>query len=169
MDGRLCTIIRLLQRSKQRLNGVDSNPAPEFLIVRASRRNRIFLFTLVAITCCLYPLDLFIGGRIGLFTYVIAVLTIRQALETYMVVTVFKGTRLEHRSIFGIWRTAEYSKLLVLSGWQDSIRLVGEDTQGKSIKITISRMDGDLEAVSAFMKLASDHKKNLPGLDISTA
>ncbi len=148
---------------------MESNLVPEFLVIRASTKNRIFLFTLAAITCCMYPLDLAIGGRIGLYTYVLAVLTIRQALETYMVLTVFTSTRLEHRSIFGVWRTAEYSKLLILSGWQESIRLVGEDTQGKSIKISFSRMDGDLEAISAFMKFASDHKKNLPGLDVSTA
>ena len=148
---------------------MDSNLMPEFLIIRASTKNRIFLFTLVAITCCMYPLDLAIGGKIGLYTYVLAVLTIRQALETYMVVTVFRATRLEHRSIFGFRRTAEYSKLLLLSGWSGSIRLVGEDTQGKSIKISISRMDGDLEAIAAFMKFASDHKKNLSDLDVSTA
>jgi hypothetical protein len=143
---------------------MDKNLAPELLIISASRKNRIFLLILIATLCCVYLLE-----GLGVFTLVFLVFTIRQALETYMVLTVFTSTRLEHRSIFGIWRTAEYSKLLVLSGWQESIRLVGEDTQGKSIKISISKMDGDLEAVAAFMKFASDHKKNLPGLDVSTA
>jgi hypothetical protein len=148
---------------------MDKSLSPELLIINASTKNRILLFVLIAITYCAYSLDLSLGGRIGLFTEVLAVLTIRQVLETYMVVTVFASTRLEHRSIFGGWRTAEYSKLLVLSGWPGAIRLVGEDTRGKSIKISISKMDGDLEAISAFMKFASDHKKNLPGLDVSTA
>jgi hypothetical protein len=148
---------------------MDKSLSPELLIISASKKNRIFLLILIAITCSVYLLDLSLGGRSGLFTEVLAVLTIRQALETYIVVTVFMGTRLEHRSIFGVWRTAEYSKLLVLSGWPGAIRLVGEDTQGKSIKISISKMDGDLEAISAFMKFASDHKKNLPDLDVSTA
>jgi hypothetical protein len=143
---------------------MDSNLVPEFLIVSASRKNRVFLFVLIATLCCVYLLE----GP-GIFTLVFIFFTIRQALETYMVLTVFTGTRLEHRSTFGVWRTAEYSKLLVLSGWQESIRLVGEDTQGKSIKISFSKMDGDLEAIAAFMKFASDHKKNLPGLDVSTA
>jgi hypothetical protein len=148
---------------------MDKSLSPELLIISASKKNRIFLLILIAITCSVYLLDLSLGGRSGLFTEVLAVLTIRQALETYIVVTVFMGTRLEHRSIFGVWRTAEYSKLLVLSGWPGAIRLVGEDTQGKSIKISISKMDGDLEAISAFMKFAAEPKKNLPGLDVSTA
>jgi hypothetical protein len=143
---------------------MDKGLSPELLIISASTKNRIFLFVLIATLCCVYLLE---GLRV--FTLVFVFFTIRQALETYMVVTVFARTRLEHRSIFGVWRTAEYSKLLVLSGWQESIRLVGEDTQGKSIKISFSRMDGDLEAIAAFMKFASGHKKNLPGLDVSTA
>jgi hypothetical protein len=95
------------------------------------KTNRILLVAVIAATFCVFLIDLTLRGGVGTFTVLFSVFTIWQALRTYMVRTTFTRTRVKHRSILGVWHAAEYSKLLVLSGWPASIRLVGEDTEGQ--------------------------------------
>jgi hypothetical protein len=53
--------------------------------------------------------------------------------------------------MFGKWRAAEYSKMMVLRDRGESLTILAEDLMGKSVKITLLARDGDLEAASCFL------------------
>ena len=69
-----------------------------------------------------------------------------------MMRTIFTQSRMEHRTIFGVWRAVEYSKILLLDDRGQSITIIGEDVVGKSIKIVLLKWDGNLEEALRFLR-----------------
>jgi len=142
----------------------DGTLMPTALRIGRSKANQLLLLILFLATCALFPVDFFLGGGIGPFTEVLAAFSIWQALRTYVVVTVFKTTHVEHRSILGVVKAAEYPKLIVMRGWPESIIMIGEDKRGKDFKIRILRLDGDLQAIAMFLEATSRRGAFISGL-----
>jgi hypothetical protein len=126
------------------------------LRISRSRSNKVFLWLLCVITFGIGSVEFFVMGRVGIYAGIFAVLTIVQALRTYVKIVVFERDRIASRSVFGAWRYAEYSKLLVQEDPGESI-ILGEDIGGRSLQISILKRDGDLNAVSELVHSRIPH------------
>lgn len=121
------------------------------LCIAQSKSNRRLFVALLILTGGVYMFDLFAGGVAGSFTLISAGVTAWQALRTYVARTIFTADGVEHRTSLGKLRMAKYRSLLILTDKGESIELIGEDVDGRNLKITLREIDGDLQSVSAFL------------------
>ena len=125
------------------------------ICVARSLSNQALFLLLVSVTGALYFLDVALRGESASpftpFTFAFGLSAVYQALRTYVVRTEFTTERIQHRTMFGIWRGLEYSKVQIVDDRGDSITIVGEDILGKSISIKLLKWDGDLQSVGKFL------------------
>jgi hypothetical protein len=106
-------------------------------------------------TCSTFILVGFISFRLAeIAAAVVAGVTLRQALRTYVFRAVFTDDRIEYTTMLGVWHGLEYSNLIVSEDRGQSITIIGEDIMGKGTTIHLLKSDGNFEQVLAFL-----HKK----------
>lgn len=133
----------MLSESNVAVRNLDS----DFLVITCSKSNQALFFLLVGVTFCFYLWEHFLVGRAGTLTLVLALLAIRQALATYVRHTVFKDDMIEHCTIFGRKKVAQYSEVGVLERKGEAIIIVA-----KNFEIILGKKDGFLNAATEILR-----------------
>jgi hypothetical protein len=129
----------------------DEVPALPLYVAQSRPNKRLFYF-LIGLTCCIgIGFDVFLLGRFGIVTVVLVLIVIWQGLRTYVFRAVFTEKCIEYRSVLGVAHMIEYSKIMVLEDRGESIILFGENLRGKTVKFSLYRRDGNLDAISEFL------------------
>ena len=131
----------------------ESDPS---LRVHMSTSNQLFFFALLLASALCWALTAESGMVPGPLPLVIFGLTIWRALRAYLMSVVFYEDFIVYRSIFGIRHFLRYSSVLFQGDRGESIVIIGEDTHGKSVRIALSKGDGDIKRA---IELLNKHTK----------
>jgi hypothetical protein len=117
------------------------------MVLSRAKSNQILFFILLALTIALFFFDRLFVYTPTIFTLALAVLAIKQGLETYRRRTVLRDNEIEHRTAFGRRKIARYSEVSVLEQKEKAIVIVG-----KNLEIILRDRDGDLNAISEILR-----------------